>query len=119
MLLPFFYTLRALKIPVGTQEWLCLMEALTQNLSDSSLTRFYHLARSLLVKSESLYDAFDQAFLMCFKDHPEDLSFKEELLDWLNKTAERPELPPGLEKLDLDEFIRAPQRTDGRTSWGK
>jgi uncharacterized protein with von Willebrand factor type A (vWA) domain len=108
MLLPFFYTLRTLKIPVGTQEWLCLMEALSQNLADSSLIRFYHLARSILVKSEALYDAFDQAFLICFKGHEEDFNLKQELLDWLNRfvdPANRPTLP-NVPKLDLDELRR-------------
>ncbi len=106
-LLPFLYTLRALKVPVGTQEWLDLMNALTEDLSDSSLDQFYHLSRSLLVKSEALYDAFDQAFLMCFKDKNLQLSFKQELLDWLNKTldsSQRPKLPEGIQKLDLEEL---------------
>ncbi len=109
MLLEFFYTLRALKIPVGTQEWLTLMDALAKDLSESSLTRFYYLARSVLVKSEALYDLYDQAFLMCFKGKEGDLDIKKELLDWLDRIvdpANRPQLPPGLETLDLEELRR-------------
>lgn len=105
----FFYTLRAFKLPVGVQEWLYLMESLSKNIADSSLTRFYHLSRAILVKSESLYDIFDQAFLVCFKDYPADFNFKEELLDWLNRfvdPSQRPALPPDAEKLDLDELRR-------------
>ncbi len=108
MFIPFLYTLRAHKIPVGTQEWVTLMEALSQDLAASSLTRFYYLARAILVKSEALYDAFDQAFLVCFKGE-ESINIKEELLDWLNRMvdpAQRPQLPPGLEKLDLEELRR-------------
>ncbi len=108
MFVPFLYALRAHKVPVGTQEWVTLLEALSQDLAESSLTRFYYLARSILVKSESLYDAYDQAFLMCFKDQP-GLNIKEELYDWLNRMvdpSQRPQLPPGLEALDLAELRR-------------
>ncbi len=109
MLTQFLYTLRALKVPVGTQEWLLLMQALASDLSESSLTRFYHVARALLVKSETLYDAFDQAFLICFKGAPADFNIKEELLEWLNRwvdPAKRPALPPDAERLDLEELRR-------------
>ena len=80
ILLPFFYALRAKKVPVGTQEWLYLMEALSQDLAESSLTRFYYLARSVLVKSESLFDAFDQAFVACFKNLETNFDIKEGLI---------------------------------------
>ena len=50
MLLTFLYTLRSLKIPVGTQEWIALMEALLKGHGDSSLIHFYQVARSILVK---------------------------------------------------------------------
>ncbi len=109
MLLAFFYTLRTLKIPVGTQEWLCLMETLSQDLSGCSLDRFYAVARSILVKSEALYDAFDQAFLACFKGVAGDFNIKKEIFDWLNRMVDpknRPELPPDVEKLDLAELQR-------------
>jgi uncharacterized protein with von Willebrand factor type A (vWA) domain len=106
MLLAFFYTLRLLKIPVGTQEWLCLLEALSQNLADSTLDRFYYLARSILVKSESLYDAYDQAFLLCFRDLPSNFNIKDELLEWLNKTLDESQRPkmPDIDPLSLEEL---------------
>lgn len=107
MFLAFFYTLRAFKIPVGTQEWLYLMEAMAQDLHEASLNRFYYLARSLLVKSEALYDLFDQAFLTCFGGLEGDADIKKELLDWLNRfvdPTQRPELPPDAEKLNLEEL---------------
>ncbi|HCU24418.1 MAG TPA: VWA containing CoxE family protein [Deltaproteobacteria bacterium] len=109
MFLAFFYTLRALKVPVGVHEWLDLMEALSQDLAASSLDRFYPLGRALLVKSEALYDAYDQAFLACFGGGNAELQFKKELSDWLNRIVDpalRPELPEGLEKLDLEELRR-------------
>lgn len=108
MLLAFLYTLRALKVPVGTQEWIALMEALSKDLTDSSLTRFYSIARSILVKSEALYDAFDEAFLICFKGKEEEFDIKKELYEWLRRSvdpAERPKLPK-LPPLDLEELRR-------------
>ncbi len=105
ILLPFFYTLRALKIPVGVQEWLYLMEALTHDLNESSLDKFYYLARSILVKTEAHYDAYDQAFLMCFKGREGEINIKEELYEWLNKriAGERPAMPD-IPPLLLDEL---------------
>ncbi|MFO1518401.1 MAG: VWA domain-containing protein [bacterium] len=106
MLLAFFYALRALKIPVGTQEWLVLMEALTQDLAESSLLRFYYLARAILVKSEALYDAYDQAFLMCFRDMPAELNLKDELMEWLNRSVDAAARPPipDIDPLTLEEL---------------
>ncbi len=106
LLLTFFYSLRALKVPVGTQEWLYLMEAMSQDLADSDLDKFYYLARSVLVKSEALYDAYDQAFLMCFRDIPAKLDLHQELLDWLNKSldpSQRPQMPE-IDPLSLEEL---------------
>ena len=64
----FFYLLRAKGLDVSLNEWLMLMEALEKDLAHSSLTSFYYLARSILVKSETEYDMFDGAFLEFFKD---------------------------------------------------
>ena len=44
------------------------MDALEMNLNDASLTEFYYMARAVLVKKESEYDKFDQAFLAYFKN---------------------------------------------------
>jgi uncharacterized protein with von Willebrand factor type A (vWA) domain len=57
-----FYGLRARGVPVAVDEWLGLQEALARGLADSSLSRFYLLARALLVKSERHYDDYDLAF---------------------------------------------------------
>lgn len=106
MLTAFLYTLRALKIPVGTQEWLYLMDALSQDLANSSLDQFYYLARSILIKSEANFDAFDEAFLACFRDEKANVSFKEDLLNWLNRIVEGERPPiPDVDPLSLKELI--------------
>ena len=62
MLARFFFLLRAAGVPVSITELLCLLEALKQGLSELSAERFYHLARTCLVKDERYYDRFDRAF---------------------------------------------------------
>ena len=57
-----FHGLRARGVPVAMDEWLSLQEALARGLADSSLSRFYVLARAMLVKSERHYDDYDLAF---------------------------------------------------------
>lgn len=106
MLTAFLYTLRSLKVPVGTQEWLYLMDALSQDLANSSLDQFYYLARAILIKSEANFDAFDQAFLACFRDENAEVKLKEELLNWLNRLieGERPPIPD-VDPLNLKELI--------------
>jgi uncharacterized protein len=106
MLLTFFYTLRSLKLPVGTQEWLVLMEALVLNLNDSSLDHFYTIARSILIKSEAHFDAYDQAFLICFKGQESQIDLKKEILDWLNKSVGKRPPMPDIDPLTLQELRR-------------
>ena len=72
MLIDFFYTLRAAKLPVSVKEYLTLLEALEANVvgpnSDaSSMDDFYHLSRMILVKDEKHFDKFDKAFGAYFK----------------------------------------------------
>lgn len=85
MFTDFFYTLRRHEIDVSPVEWLNLLEALKKGLAKNSLTEFYHISRSLLVKSEQEYDEFDKAFMECFHrakdDDSLDLSFLAERKD--------------------------------------
>ena len=53
-------------VPVTFNEWLTLQHALDENLAASSLTRFYGVARAIMVKTEAHFDRFDRAFLDCF-----------------------------------------------------
>ena len=67
MLIDFFYTLRAAKLPVSVKEFMGLLEALQAGVvgphSDDawSLDDFYYLARTALVKDEKHFDKFDRA----------------------------------------------------------
>jgi uncharacterized protein len=62
----FFKALKRRGVPVTFNEWLLLQNALSKNLMDSSLMRFYHLGRAILIKTEAHFDKYDQAFLECF-----------------------------------------------------
>jgi uncharacterized protein len=66
MFINLFRALRRRGIPVTFNEWLLLQKALSENLADGSLTRFYYLARAILVKTEAHFDKYDQSFLECF-----------------------------------------------------
>ena len=62
MFLAFYFQLRAHGLKVSPTEWLSLMEAVARGFDRASLQTFYGLARSLLVKREGHYDAFDRAW---------------------------------------------------------
>lgn len=81
----FFYTLKAKGIDVSLGEWLTLQEALTKHLADSSLTTFYHMSKSILVKKETDFDKFDMAFEEEFKGIFSDDSIGKRMLEWLEK----------------------------------
>ncbi|VVD78115.1 von Willebrand factor A [Pandoraea horticolens] len=94
MLIDFFYTLRAAKLPVSVKEYLTLLEALHRQVIAPSLDEFYYLARLSLVKDEKHYDKFDQAFGAYFKGVQQVVDASGEVpLDWLEKRMQR-ELSP-------------------------
>ena len=66
MFVNLFKALKRRGVPVTFNEWLVLQKALSENLADSSLTRFYYLSRAILIKTEAHFDRYDQAFLDCF-----------------------------------------------------
>ncbi|MEO8536988.1 MAG: hypothetical protein ABI533_05635, partial [Betaproteobacteria bacterium] len=67
MLVDFFLHLRAFRLPVSTQEFLTLLEALDRRVVAGSIDEFYLLARACLVKDERQFDRFDAAFGSYFK----------------------------------------------------
>lgn len=90
MLIDFFFTLKKARIPVSIKEFLVLLEALEKNVIDSSLDEFYFLARTALVKDESHFDKFDQAFAHYFKGVDTVFEKNPEIpLEWLRKQLEK------------------------------
>jgi uncharacterized protein with von Willebrand factor type A (vWA) domain len=125
----FFYAMRARGVPVTPTEWLTLMQALGQGLALSDLVRLYHLARAICVKSEHLYDAYDQAWLEVFRGIETPQRIRDEVLEWLNNPV-LPREPSDdelamLEAMDLDALRAAleqrlaeqTERHDGGDRW--
>jgi uncharacterized protein with von Willebrand factor type A (vWA) domain len=67
MLLPFFLSLKAARVPVTLREYLALLEALDAGLAAFDVEAFYYLARAALVKDEKHIDRFDQVFVHVFR----------------------------------------------------
>lgn len=89
MFTDFLYLLRSYGMKTSLNEWNSLMDALEMNLNDASLTEFYYMARAVLVKKESEYDKFDQAFLAYFKNVQTFEELPKEVLDWLARRTRR------------------------------
>ncbi|MDO5667187.1 MAG: VWA domain-containing protein [Alcaligenaceae bacterium] len=62
MLISFFYLLRQYGIPVSINELLTLIEVLRRPIMAPTLDDFYRTARMTMVKDESHFDRYDQAF---------------------------------------------------------
>ena len=93
MFINLFHALRRQGVAVTFNEWLTLQQALDGNLAANSLTRFYGIARAILVKTEAHFDQFDRAFLDCFGHIKSD----EELLQRIEERLQK--MPP----LELSE----------------
>ncbi|MEY3627806.1 MAG: hypothetical protein RL163_2305, partial [Pseudomonadota bacterium] len=134
MLIDFFYTLRAAKVPVSVKEYLSLLEALEAQVvgptSDaSSMDDFYYLSRTALVKDEKHFDKFDRAFAAYFKGVELMTDFTQDVpLDWLRKTLEKeltPEQKAAIEKMGWDELMETlkkrleeqKERHEGGSKW--
>ncbi len=144
MLIEFFYTLRAAKLPVSVKEFLTLLEALkfgvvgpkTPHSDDDAnapsgykIDDFYFLSRATLVKDEKHYDKFDRAFAAYFKGVEMVTDFTKDIpLDWLKKTLElnlSPEEKAAIEKMGWDELMETlkkrleeqKERHEGGSKW--
>ena len=134
MLIDFFYTLRAAKLPVSVREYLTLLEALQANVvgpasEACSIDDFYHLARTVMVKDEKHFDKFDKAFGAYFKGVEMLTDFTKEVpLDWLEKILQKeltPEQKAAIEKMGWDELMETlkkrleeqKERHEGGNKW--
>jgi uncharacterized protein len=115
MLIDFFYTLRAAKLPVSVKEFLMLLDALKANVvgpsnpDACSMDDFYYLARTALVKDEKHLDKFDRAFAAYFKGADSIADFTQPIpADWLRQELERllsEEQKANAPKLDWDDLM--------------
>lgn len=108
MYINFFYALRREGIPVSITEWLTLMEALLLGLANSSLTGFYYLARTVLVKSESHFDQYDLAFQKYFQG----IESAPQLLDQVAEWVETPLNPLTFNKAERDLRLKLLESPD-------
>ncbi|SUA64939.1 vWA domain-containing protein [Oligella urethralis] len=84
MLINFFYLLRQYGIPVSINELLTLIDLLRRPLMTPTLDDFYRTARMTMVKDESHFDRYDQAFAaFVSKVEPVMEQFKEIPEHWL------------------------------------
>lgn len=83
MFINFLYELKKTGVPVSLVEWMTLMEALNKGLAYSSLSEFYHLARTILVKSETQFDNYDLAFQNYFNGIESSDNRVDDFLEWL------------------------------------
>ncbi|MEW5887840.1 MAG: VWA domain-containing protein [Pseudomonadota bacterium] len=109
MLIDFFLHLKARKLPVSTKEFLTLLEALERKVCGHSIDDFYYLSRACLVKDETDFDKFDQAFGEYFKGVEGipglEAEIPEEWLRFLAKKHLTPEEKARLEKLGWDKLL--------------
>jgi len=89
MLVDFFLHLKAAKLPVSTREFLTLLEALEHGVVSNDIDDFYVLARTCLVKDETLYDRFNLAFGSYFKGIDSIFDIRAEIPEeWIRKMIE-------------------------------
>ena len=135
MLIDFFYTLRAAKLPVSVKEFLTLLEALQADVvgprqpEACTIDDFYYLARTALVKDEKHFDKFDRAFAAYFKGVEMLTDFTKEIpADWLRQVLEKeltPEEKAAIEKMGWDELMETlkkrleeqKERHEGGSKW--
>ncbi|MFM2036191.1 MAG: hypothetical protein RL459_1456 [Pseudomonadota bacterium] len=135
MLIDFFYTLRAAKVPVSVREFLTLLEALQadvvgpRNPDACTMDDFYFLARTALVKDEKHYDKFDRAFAAYFTGVEMLADFTKDIpAEWLRQEMERllsDEQKANAPKLDWDELMETlrkrleeqKERHEGGSKW--
>lgn len=110
MFVNFFYELKRVGVPVSLTEWLTLMEALSKGLAFSSLSGFYHVARAVLVKSETHFDHYDLAFQNYFKGIETPADIIDQALEWLKNGLPLSMISPEEQVLYHDIDLKKLQR---------
>jgi uncharacterized protein with von Willebrand factor type A (vWA) domain len=90
MLIDFFFTLKKYKVKTSITEFLDLMAVLKADLVYADMDEFYLLSRTVLIKDESQFDKFDQAFGEYFKGVQAINLLDQEIPDeWLKNALEK------------------------------
>lgn len=91
MLVHFFFHLKNHGLPVSIRELIALLNAIEQDMVESSIDKFYLLARLIMIKDERYYDKFDLAFSSYLNDETrmDQLLTKKIPKDWLTKMIEK------------------------------
>ena len=117
MFVDFFYEMREKGIPVSPTSFLRLQRALDMGLVNS-LDDFYYIARSVMVKSEKLFDLYDRIFAAYFEgvEFVDDLDRSLEeamrglLEEWLKEPEELAEMlgmdPEDIKNLSPEELVQ-------------
>ncbi len=87
MFTDFLYLLRSYGLKTSLTEWNSFLQALSLGLHQNSFLEFYQLARTVLVKKETDYDKFDQAFTAYFKQLNDSRTLPSEFYQWLAKAS--------------------------------
>ena len=130
MFTDFLYLLRDYGMKTSLNEWNSLLDALELNLNEANLLEFYYMSRAILVKKESDYDKFDQAFYAYFKRMQETSPFPAQMKKWLAKAMastffDKDEVDAIWGKMTLEEIRRLMEERlkeqksehDGGTKW--
>ncbi len=128
MLTKFFFMLRDGGLKPSITELLTLLESMRSGVAGQSVDDFYYLARSCLVKDESLFDRFDTIFAAHFSGIEEafEALLAEVPEEWLRHQAElvltdaeRAEIEAlgGFEKL-MEALRERLEEQDGRHEGG-
>jgi len=129
MFTSFFIHLRGHGLKVTLTEWLTLIRALADGHARANVSVFYHLARAVLIKSETHYDAYDRAFAAYFSGVERQFDVTEEILEWLANPVLPRDLTPeeiaALRTYDFGELRRLfeermreqKERHDGGGKW--
>lgn len=101
MFFNFLEELRSAGIPASLKEHLALLEALEAEVIERQPEQFYYLARTVLVKDESLLDRFDQVFNKVFKGLLSEFGNPQSEIpeEWLKAVAEKYLTPEEMEAM--------------------
>ena len=91
MFTEFFLKLREANVPATLREYLTLLEALDEDVTDTGIEEFYYLSRTALVKDERNFDKFDRVFSEYFKgvEALGEALFSEIPEEWLRREIEK------------------------------